>query len=177
MTSFVSGPSRRPRLGSADISHPPRGPVSVAADRGEQPRGRRAVAWLRLSVSSSQATTGEVAAPSRMEQSADVRCGRMQLVRWDSLRWLGQARLGCCIGRKPRHTMTSAISGRGAVVLASAPPTQDARCRLERSPCGLGRRSVGEREAALRSPRSGWRGGPEAGLLRAVSHRGALDVP
>jgi hypothetical protein len=42
------------------------------------------VAWLVVSGCSTQATTGDVAAPSRMEQSAEVRCGRSSLARWRS---------------------------------------------------------------------------------------------
>jgi hypothetical protein len=42
-------------------------------------------AWLRLSVCGSQATPGEVAAPSRMGQSAELASGPSQVVRVDHL--------------------------------------------------------------------------------------------
>ena len=42
--------------------------------------GRGVVAWLSLSGCSSQATTGEVVAPSGLELSAEARCPRWQVI-------------------------------------------------------------------------------------------------
>jgi len=114
---------------------------------------------------SSQATTGEVAAPSRMEQSAETRFGRSRLVR------SGNARSG----RGPLAQQRTSLGRRSLTRRRLAPPSRGVACR---------RRCTSAHRAGCREKRN--RATPSAAQLRlrALGRRGPVvdyansgDVP
>ena len=105
-------PRRLPagRLARRDIPHPRLGRAQCCRPAAESSHaGVRLSRLLTLSVSSSQATVGEVAAPSRMGQSVEAASGGSQLVRWGSAAPQAGGRLSAAVGCAERTIRRSPV--------------------------------------------------------------------